>query len=128
MRNFSKMNIFRDLTISPPTLSGTSSSDGKLDEDNGDVDTTDECDSKGNKDEAIQVDEPDPRAKEEEKERQRKKIDVWERTLPGSGKLLFWWYILVSMKTRSLKITLIARFYLACVLISMYHYMYCGLV
>jgi len=104
------MNIFRDLTISPPTLSGTSSSDGKLDEDNGDVDTTDECDSKGNKDEAIQVDEPDPRVKEEEKAKQREKIDMWERTLPGSGKLLFWWYFIVSMKTRSLKITLIGAF------------------
>lgn len=96
--NLSKLNMLRgQQRTSPPTPSGTSSTVGKIDEeDDEDVDTTDECDSKGNLDE-VEVDEAEiARREEARKGKQRVKIETWERTLPGSGKLLFWWYILVS--------------------------------
>lgn len=96
MKTFEKMNFFRDR--SPTTPSGTSSSDGKLDEDD-DIDTIDgyESQNRNHKTDRVSEDDADvARMEEEQRQKQMDRMETWDRTVPGSGMVLFLWYIVVS--------------------------------
>lgn len=89
------MNILRNLSPLTPSSAGT----GRSQEEGDDVETTDDTEKAADEEGLDAEDQTTATESEDEESRRARELEQaerWERTLPGSGKLLLWWYYLVS--------------------------------